>query len=119
MHLFSSLRTWWGGTPAVAPPVPVQEARPRPKRRAEFPAFQTYLETRYAELVVLSFGQIEDLSGVPLPVEARTQPLWWLGREREGARYATAWRAAGRSARPNLPAGQVSFERVDEPEAQQ
>lgn len=115
MILLSRLHHWWTArneTPEA--PAPVEAPRARPRRKPEFPAFQTYLENRYAELVVLSFGQIEDLSGVPLPVEARTQPLWWLGREREGARYATAWRAAGRSAKPNLPAGQVSFERVED-----
>jgi len=84
----------------------------RPRKRAEFPAFQTYLEARYADLAVLSFGQIEDLTGIALPDGARTSLAWWTGVEPASARYATAWQAAGRTALPNLGARNVAFGRI-------
>jgi len=84
----------------------------RPRKRVEFPAFQTYLEARYADLAVLSFGQIEDLTGIALPDAARTTMAWWTGAEPASARYATAWQAAGRTALPNLGARNVAFGRI-------
>ena len=36
-----------------------------------------YLENRYANTVVLTFAQIEDLLGFPLPDQARCQREWW------------------------------------------
>ena len=113
MAPFSTLRRWWTSRQAVAVQEPVVD-RARTRRRSEFAAFQTYLETRYADDVVLSFGQIEDLLGAPLPAEARTQPLWWLGREPAAARYALCWRSAGRTAKPNIAAHHVDFERVED-----
>ena len=106
----------WGSGRDVAP-VPAAEAAPqaKPRTRAEFPAFHGYLEQRYADLVVLTFGQIEDLLGSRLPDRARVDAGWWAGSESDTARYAMAWRQAGRTARPNLPAGHVAFERITEP----
>lgn len=63
-------------------------------------------------MAVLSFGQIEDLTGVVLPDGARTTAVWWTGAEPAAARYATAWQAAGRTALPNLGAKNVAFGRV-------
>jgi hypothetical protein len=73
-----------------------------------------YLERRYADVVVLTFGQIEDLLGSALPDVARTTQPWW------GAVVATAgvpahsdaWTMAGRTASPNLLARNVVFERT-------
>ena len=36
-----------------------------------------YLETRYANTVVLTFGQVEDLLGFSLPDLARIDQEWW------------------------------------------
>ena len=41
-----------------------------------------YLENRYADTVVLTFAEIEDLLGFPLPEQARLQQEWWTGRRR-------------------------------------
>ncbi len=73
-----------------------------------------YLEGRYADTVVLTFRQIEDLLGFGLPDLARTDPAWWTIAAGTGAdpRFSDAWTLAGRTARPNLLARNVVFERV-------
>ena len=79
------------------------------------PLYQ-YLEHRYADTVVLTFRQIEDLLGFALPVIARTDPTWWSNSDEATASsdYSEAWRSAHRTATPNLPAGNVVFERSPE-----
>jgi hypothetical protein len=72
-----------------------------------------YLEHRYADVVVLTFGQIEDLLGFALPQLARTYQAWWtLGASAEGAPHADAWMLAGRTASPNLQSRTVIFKRT-------
>ena len=73
-----------------------------------------YLEERYADTVVLTFGQIEDLLGFTLPAAARVDPAWWTTAAENGAepRCADAWKLAHRTARPNVVAGHVVFERI-------
>ena len=72
-----------------------------------------YLENRYANSVVLTFAQIEDLVGFPLPDQARCQREWWTGAGAAPAdpSYADAWTLASRTASPNLPAKIVAFDR--------
>jgi hypothetical protein len=71
-----------------------------------------HLEDRYADKVVLTMGQIEDLLGFALPADARTDPAWWTNAEHALAPQSEAWRLAHRTATPNLPAGTVAFERI-------
>jgi hypothetical protein len=72
-----------------------------------------YLEHRYADVIVLTFGQIEDLLGFALPQRARTYQEWWtLGANVEGAPHADAWTLAGRTASPNLQSRTVIFARA-------
>jgi len=71
-----------------------------------------HLEDRYADTVVLTMGQIEDLLGFALPTHARTDPEWWTNAEHELAPQSEAWRLAHRTAKPNLRAGNVAFERI-------
>ena len=72
-----------------------------PQRRrqagADQPLFD-YLEDRYAQTVVLTFEQIEDLLGTGLPEPARRDGAWWLEPRRQPAddRRRRA-RAPGRS----------------------
>jgi hypothetical protein len=77
-------------------------------------ALYQYLEHRYANTVVLTFGQIEDLLGFKLPDEARTDREWWTVADANiaEARYSHAWTMARRTARPNLLAKHVTFERA-------
>ena len=72
-----------------------------------------YLENRYANSVVLTFAQIEDLVGFPLPDQARSQREWWTdaGTAQAGPSYADAWKLASRTASPNLLAKIVAFDR--------
>ena len=72
-----------------------------------------YLDNRYANTVVLTFAQIEDLLGFSLPDQARLQQEWWTKAEVDaaGPTYSDSWRLASRTAVPNLAAQTVAFER--------
>jgi hypothetical protein len=87
---------------------PVEQSTPHVPR--EYRALYTYLEHRYASVVVLTFEQIEDLLGFALPMSARTEREWWTGVVDTQHHWA-AWTGAGRTAAPNLAAGVITFER--------
>jgi hypothetical protein len=87
---------------------PMEESTPTVPH--EYLALYTYLEHRYASVVVLTFGQIEALLGFALPAPARTQREWWTDVV-EIRPHCAAWTIAGRTAAPNLPAGVIRFER--------
>lgn len=73
-----------------------------------------YLEKRYADTLVLTLQQIQDLLGVALPDPALTDPAWWsnTGSGASDTLWSDAWTLANRTARPNLRARTVTFERV-------
>ena len=73
-----------------------------------------YLENRYADKVVLTFAQIEDLLGFALPDQARLRQEWWTdrGTDSAGPNYSDSWILASRTAMPNLLARTVAFERA-------
>jgi len=77
-------------------------------------ALQTYLSGRYADIVVLTFGEIEDLLGFALPDAARARAEWWTDDAADGGQTSQshAWAHASRTAKPNLFARTVVFERV-------
>lgn len=103
-------------------PVPYlqREAEPegaKPPRRAmsgKYRLLYKYLEERYANTVVLTFAEIEDLLGFALPDQARRQAEWWTDRETtgDGSGYSDSWLLASRTASPNLRAQTVAFERA-------
>ena len=70
-----------------------------------------YLDERYADAVVLTFAEIEDLAGFALPDLARLSTDWWTapGPGTTRSRFADSWIQANRSARPNLGAQTVAF----------
>jgi hypothetical protein len=72
-----------------------------------------YLANRYADRVVLTFSQIEDLLGSALPDTARVRHEWWTSTDgvADKSSCSNAWILAGRTARPNLLARTVAFER--------
>ena len=72
-----------------------------------------YLENRYADTVVLTFAQIEDLLGFTLPDQARLHREWWTdaATKAAGPNYSDSWILASRTAVPNLLAQTVVFER--------
>jgi hypothetical protein len=73
-----------------------------------------YLENRYANTVVLTFAEIEDLLGFALPDQARLHLEWWTDAELNvaGPNYSDSWILASRTATPNLLARTVVFERA-------
>ena len=72
-----------------------------------------YLENRYADTVVLTFAEIEDLLGFALPDQARLHREWWTTTETNaGSNYSDSWVLASRTAVPNLMARTVVFERA-------
>ena len=89
----------------------------RPPMRAmtgKYLLLYKYLENRYANSVVLTFAQIEDLVGFPLPDQARCQREWWTDADTAppGPSYSDAWKLASRTASPNLLARIVAFDRA-------
>ncbi len=72
-----------------------------------------YLRGRFADRVVLTFVEIEDVLGFALPAAARSERAWWNG-DGSGNRtaQADAWMLANRTAVVNLPAKHVLFERL-------
>jgi hypothetical protein len=84
------------------------------RRAGKYRSLYEYLEKRYANTVVLTFGQVEDLLGFSLPDLARTDQAWWMTADISSAevRCSDAWLLASRSARPNLMAQIVVFERI-------
>jgi hypothetical protein len=73
-----------------------------------------YLQNRYADMVVLTFAQIESLLGFALPDQARLNRQWWTNAApaAPGAHYSDSWILARRVATPNLLAKTVAFERA-------
>jgi len=84
------------------------------KAPAKYVLLHHHLEGRFADTVVLTLQQIEDLLGFELPASAHSQPEWWTmpAPHADASPHSGAWLLAGRTARPNLPAGTVTFERV-------
>jgi len=89
----------------------------KPSRRANAGPYRVlyeYLEKRFADTTVLTLQQIQDLLGVALPEPALTDPAWWAdtGTGASETLWSDAWTLANRTARPNLRASTVIFERV-------
>lgn len=74
----------------------------------------TFLAGRFADRLVLTFSQMEDLLGFSLPVEARQQLDWWALPQGGATRseQAECWASASRTATVNLQASTVLFERA-------
>ena len=83
------------------------------KAPRKYAALHDYLANRYADSVVLTFAQIEDLLGSTLPDSARVQPEWWTSTDSDAHKSSCsdAWTLAGRTAKPYLLARTVAFER--------
>jgi hypothetical protein len=80
---------------------------------AEYRGLHQYLERRFADAIVLTFGQIEDLLGHSLPSPAYSEPHWWDNAAPSGTASPqnSAWIGAHRAATANLTARTVRFER--------
>jgi hypothetical protein len=86
----------------------------RPIMSGTYLSLHKYLADRYANTVVLTFAEIEDLLGFTLPDLARLREDWWTNPDPVSPRptYSDAWTLASRTARPNLLALTVVFDRV-------
>lgn len=78
---------------------------------AAYLSLHRYLANRYADVVVLTFAQVEDLLGSPLPVSAKQDPAWWSSDDDRNFGHSNCWRLAQRTAVANLTALTVTFER--------
>jgi hypothetical protein len=80
----------------------------------QYSSLHRYLLDRYADRVVLTFSEIEDLLGFALPNRARLEPGWWGGGNSSipGPQRSDTWVLANRTAIPNLAARSVVFERA-------
>jgi len=110
--LAARLRAYWHREDVpvnvrIAPP-----AEARPAVPAAYMPLYTYLDRRYADTVVLTFGQIEDLLGFAPPSPAFADAGWWTGASGGNDRHTAAWTAARRRAAPRLSARVVAFERL-------
>ena len=108
---------WMKTRVPIGPDEPVviaPAARPQGRKVGRYQRLYEYLENRYADTVVLTFQQIEDLLGFTLPDLARQDSAWWAvaGASTSEARCSDAWTLASRTAQPNLRAQIVVFERV-------
>jgi hypothetical protein len=89
------------------------DKRPAPLGAAAYQPLHLYLKGRFADTVVLTFAQIEDLIGVALPDGARLEREWWADADAAGTPsvQARSWVQAHRTATPNLGACNVTFVR--------
>ena len=94
------------GGPSIRPEGPVMPGK--------YQALYEYLEHRYANMVVLTFAQIEDLLGFTLPDSARVHQEWWANKDPNDTPppHSRSWTLASRTATPNLQAQTVVFERA-------
>jgi hypothetical protein len=91
----------------------IQEVSPVSRAvSAPYRALHSYLNGRYADTLVLTFSEIEDLLGFTLPDAARLHEDWWASAAGEGGPQSRAWCEARRTATPNLFARTVTFERL-------
>ena len=91
------------------PPQPHPSAVP-----AEYRSLHRYLDGRYANTVVLTFAEIEDLLGFALPATARIQQEWWANLDADSppSDQSRSWTQANRTAKASLLTQTVSFERA-------
>jgi len=106
------LQLWRGLTPDLRKPDSIVARVQSPHVQAEYLPLYTYLHARYASNVILTFGEMESMLGFALPALARMDKEWWTSPAVRTARHSEAWTVAQRSARLNLIAGIVAFERA-------
>jgi hypothetical protein len=100
-------------TPASARGATITDVMSSLSVAAQYAGLHTYLKGRYADMVVLTFAEIEDLLGFALPEPARANPDWWSSDAGDSSSpQSRVWTQASRRATPNLIAQTVAFERV-------
>jgi hypothetical protein len=85
---------------------------PPPPHLGKYQRLHEYLRDRFANRVVLTFAEIEDLMGSSLPDAARSDVRWWeVPAAALASEHSNAWTFANRHAEVNFPAGRVVFDR--------
>ena len=81
---------------------------------AVYAPLHKYLEGRFADTVVLTLAEIEDLLGSKLPEAAGLTADWWAneGATATPSPQSLSWIRASRVASVNLRARSVRFERA-------
>jgi hypothetical protein len=102
------IMTWRDRAEAAAP------APPDRMMSGRYRSLYDYLKNRYANTVVLTFAEIEDLLGFTLPEPARSQQDWWTDADSNTVltAHSQSWTLASRTAKANLMAQTVVFERA-------
>lgn len=97
----------------MTPPL-LPDSVPAPQASGDYRPLFKYLDGRFADSIVLTFGQIEDLIGHPLPGRAFSEPAWWTGAEagQTASPQSSSWSQAHRTARANLTSRTVMFDRA-------
>ena len=79
----------------------------------EYQLLYKYLRDRFANRLVLTFAEIEDILGSGLPVSARRYPAWWSNNEGSHVQ-AEAWLTAGfRTEQVDIPGEKLTFVRSE------
>ena len=81
---------------------------------AEYLPLHKYLDGRFADTVVLTLSEIEDVLGIPLPDAASVDVAWWATGDpgTTPSLHSRAWTRANRTAKPNLRSRIVVFDRT-------
>jgi hypothetical protein len=111
------LEAMWSSRRRITPPTEPSSTifafdRTSPAVPREYVSLYTYLEHRYATILVLTFEQVEALLGFALPMPAYTDSDWWRANSVPRQGCSAAWIAAGRTATPNILAKTVTFVRA-------
>jgi hypothetical protein len=106
--------SWFKRRPRKEAPPPITEsAVPEGHGMSQaYLSLHKYLAARYASVVVMTFAEVEDLLGSPLPAPARQDLAWWNGDDQRNFGHSNSWRLASRGAVANLTAQTVTFERA-------
>jgi hypothetical protein len=92
---------------------PAEAAKPEGFGMArEYLPLHKFLDSRYADTVVLTFADIEALLGFALPISARHERAWWASGQPDTLAHSNSWLLARRIASPNLAAQTVFFVRA-------
>ncbi len=81
-----------------------------PSPLGKYQGLYVYLRDRFANRVVLTFTEIEDLLGSSLPEAARHDRGWWSAAD-VASEQSNAWMLARRRAAVNFAAERVVFDR--------
>lgn len=95
-------------------PTDARTTLPASGEATDYRALHKYLSGRFADTVTLTFVQIEDLLGRPLPSQAYAEPEWWISPAAGGtpSPQSSSWSLAKRVATANLAARTVMFDRA-------